>query len=92
MATTAASTAAAQCNYYCYDPWQMAQAAFLVVFAQTTLIHVYQVSRAKTLSIVPLIVGGLRGCFLSRTHRIEQVSLLLTRPSSFFPPPSQWSS
>ena len=44
---------------YRYYPSQVAAVIFVVLFAFTTIFHIFQVVKKRTWYFVPLIVGGL---------------------------------
>ncbi len=44
---------------YHYDPSLTAAIIFIHLFTLTTVLHIYQATRTRTLFMIPLIIGGL---------------------------------
>jgi len=44
---------------YRYYPSQVAAIIFVVLFALTTILHIFQLIRKRTWYFIPLVVGGL---------------------------------
>ncbi|KAH8749728.1 RTA1 like protein-domain-containing protein [Diaporthe sp. PMI_573] len=48
----------AKSAYYNYEPSTTAAVIFIVLFAMTTIIHLWQMVRTKTLFLIPFLIGG----------------------------------
>lgn len=48
-----------QFKYYHYDPSLVAAAIFLSLFAISTLVHIFQLSKFRTWYFIPFVLGGI---------------------------------
>ena len=46
-------------EYYRYDPSMAAAILFAILFALTTIVHLYQFVQTRTWIMIPMLVGGL---------------------------------
>lgn len=46
-------------DFYKYTPSKAAAATFIVLFAGTTCLHLFQLIRRRVLFYIPIVVGGL---------------------------------
>ena len=46
-------------EYYRYDPSMAAAILFAILFAFTTIVHLYQFVQTRTWIMIPMLVGGL---------------------------------
>jgi hypothetical protein len=66
---------------YRYYPSNVAAIIFVIAFAVTSLLHVFQLFKKKTWYFIPLIIGGFCTSHIPSCHAIAQMLTTLSRNS-----------